>query len=104
MVCYLQYLVSGDGVHTDPDKISALISWLVPKTLKEFHSFLGFAGYYLCFLKDYSRIVRLLNDLTAGYPPLSKGPRTKTDNPNSIGILRNFLVIVGQPPVGMLLS
>uniref|UniRef100_A0A3B3BNF8 Gypsy retrotransposon integrase-like protein 1 n=1 Tax=Oryzias melastigma TaxID=30732 RepID=A0A3B3BNF8_ORYME len=72
-VKYLGHVVSQDGVKTDPDKISTLTSWPVPKTLKELRSFLGFAGYYRRFVEGYSAIVKPLHELTAGYPPLQKG-------------------------------
>lgn len=72
-VRYLGHIVSRDGVETDPEKIKALSTWPSPCTLKELQSFLGFSGYYRRFIKDYSRIVRPLTDLTSGYPPLRKG-------------------------------
>ncbi len=77
-VRYLGHIVSERGVETDPEKIQALKTWPSPKNLKELRSFLGFSGYYRRFIKDYSRIVKSLNDLTSGYPPLRKGGK-KTD-------------------------
>lgn len=71
-VKYLGHIVSQHGVKTDPEKIEALKTWPVPKNLKELRSFLGFSGYYRRFVKDYSKIIKPLNDLTAGYPPLRK--------------------------------
>lgn len=71
-VRYLGHIVSEHGVETDPEKIQALKTWPSPQNLKELRSFLGFSGYYRRFIKDYSRIVKPLNDLTSGYPPLRK--------------------------------
>lgn len=71
-VRYLGHIVSQDGVETDPEKISTLTSWPVPKTLKELRSFLGFASYYRRFVQGFSSIVKPLNNLTAGYPPTQK--------------------------------
>lgn len=71
-VRYLGHVVSRNGVETDPDKIKALTTWPVPKTLKELRSFLGFAGYYRRYIKGYSTIVKPLHDLTSGYPPSQK--------------------------------
>uniref|UniRef100_A0A3B3H990 Gypsy retrotransposon integrase-like protein 1 n=1 Tax=Oryzias latipes TaxID=8090 RepID=A0A3B3H990_ORYLA len=71
-VRYLGHIVSQHGVETDPEKVEALKTWPVPKNLKELRSFLGFAGYYRRFIRDYSKIVKPLNDLTVGYPPLRK--------------------------------
>lgn len=75
-VKYLGHIVSEKGIETDPDKVAALKTWPKPNNLKELRTFLGFCGYYRRFVKDYSKIVKPLNELTAGYPPLRK--RTKT--------------------------
>lgn len=75
-VRYLGHIVSSRGVETDPDKVSALRTWPRPQTLSELKSFLGFAGYYRRFIRDYSKIVRPLNDLTGGYPPHKKVQKT----------------------------
>uniref|UniRef100_A0A3B3HGE9 Gypsy retrotransposon integrase-like protein 1 n=1 Tax=Oryzias latipes TaxID=8090 RepID=A0A3B3HGE9_ORYLA len=71
-VKYLGHVVSQEGVKTDPDKISTLLTWPVPKTLKELKSFLGFVGYYRRFVQGFSTITKPLHDLTAGYPPTQK--------------------------------
>ncbi len=76
--------MSERGVETDPEKIQTLKTWPSPKNLKELRSFLGFSGYYRRFIKDYSRVVKPLTDLTVvkpltdltvGYPPTRKGAK-----------------------------
>ncbi|CAB4010089.1 Transposon Ty3-I Gag-Pol poly, partial [Paramuricea clavata] len=62
-VSYLGYVVSSDGVSTDPDKISVVKNWPVPKTVKELRSFLGFASYYRRFVKDFSKVADPLHEL-----------------------------------------
>ncbi|XP_056132777.1 zinc finger protein 70 [Lampris incognitus] len=58
------------GVHTDPDKISALKDWPRPVNREELKRFLGFAGYYRRFVEGYSKIAKPLNSLIIGcYPP-----------------------------------
>ncbi len=74
-VRYLGHIISETGVQTDPENISALKTWPKPKNLRELRSFLGFAGYYWRFIRDYSKIVKPLNDLTAGYAPLNRKPK-----------------------------
>lgn len=76
-VRYLGHIVSANGVEMDPDKIKALKTWPSPTNLKELRSFLGFAGYYRRFIKDFSKIVKPLNNLTSGYPPLRKTKKTQ---------------------------
>ena len=68
-VKHLGHIVSAEGISPDPDKTSALTSWPVPKTLRELKSFLGFAGYYRRFVKDFSKVLRPLNKLCEGYIP-----------------------------------
>ncbi len=78
-VKYLGHIVSENGVETDPQKIEAIKTWPRPKNLKELRSFLGFSGYYRRFIKDYAKVVKPLNGLTVGYPPLQKSCRTKSN-------------------------
>lgn len=77
---YLGHVVSEHGVSTDPSKIEAVKTWPRPQIFKELKSFLGFAGYYRRFMQDFSKIVRPLNYLTAGYPPVRKRTKCKEVN------------------------
>lgn len=65
-VKYLGHVISAQGIHPDPDKISAITEWPVPRTARELRSFLGFTGYYHCFVEGYSQIVKPLNALLQG--------------------------------------
>lgn len=68
-VKFLGHIVSASGVATDPEKVSAVTHWKKPADLKSLQSFLGFCGYYRCFIQNYSAIVHPLTELTKGYPP-----------------------------------
>lgn len=61
---YLGFEVSGEGVHTSPEKIKAVIEWPTPSSVKDVRSFLGLASYYRKFIRGFSEIARPLTDLT----------------------------------------
>ena len=56
--------MSASGVSIDPEKVEAVISWERPKSVFEISSFLGLAGCYKRFIKDFSRIAALMIRLT----------------------------------------
>ncbi len=74
-VCYLGHIVSEDGVEPDPGKIEGLKEWLQhsPKSHSELQTFVGFAGYYRCFIEGFRKIARLLHSLI-GQSNKKEGP------------------------------
>ncbi|XP_073355335.1 uncharacterized protein [Aegilops tauschii subsp. strangulata] len=59
---YLGHVVSGEGLATEPSKIKAIVDWPTPTDITKLRSFLGLAGYYRRFIKDYGTICRPLHD------------------------------------------
>jgi hypothetical protein len=62
-VDFLGYVVTPQGIEVDEAKIEGIKSWPIPITLTQLWCFLGLAGFYRCFMRDFSTIAAPLNDL-----------------------------------------
>ena len=64
-ISFLGYVVSKDGVKTDPEKIKAVAEWPQPENAKQMQSFLGFCNYYRNFIGNFSEIAKPLFKMTS---------------------------------------
>nr|GEY11104.1 retrotransposon protein, putative, Ty3-gypsy subclass [Tanacetum cinerariifolium] len=63
-VQFLGHVVNAKGIHVDPAKIEDIKKWEASRTPIEIRQFLGLAGYYRRFIKDFSKIAKPLTKLT----------------------------------------
>uniref|UniRef100_A0ABD2VTF6 RNA-directed DNA polymerase n=1 Tax=Trichogramma kaykai TaxID=54128 RepID=A0ABD2VTF6_9HYME len=68
-VTYLGHIISEKGVEPDPSKISAVSNFPRPKNRKNIKQFLGLAGYYRRFVKDFAKIAKPLTSLLKADTP-----------------------------------
>jgi len=61
---FLGYVIGREGIKMSNDKVEAVLSWKIPKSVTEAQSFLGFANFYRRFIQDYSKVARPLTELT----------------------------------------
>ena len=75
---FLGFVVSSKGVHVDESKINAIETWPQPTNLHQVRSFLGLAGFYRCFVKDFSTIASPLHALSKKNASVVSGPSPDT--------------------------
>ena len=61
---FLEVVIGPNGIEMEKKKVNRVLSWLMPKNIREIRKFLGLTNYYRRFVKDFARIVRLMNLLT----------------------------------------
>nr|GEV48582.1 hypothetical protein [Tanacetum cinerariifolium] len=57
-------VVNSNGIHVDPSKIESVKNWKALKTPSKIRLFLRLAGYYRCFIMNFSKISKPLTSLT----------------------------------------
>ena len=57
---FLGHIVGLEGIKVQPKKVECVQSWPIPRNRKEVRSFLGLAGYYRRFTKDFAKVARPL--------------------------------------------
>ena len=54
-----------EGIKVDKAKVDIIAKLPIPQSVKDIRSFFGHAGFYHRFIKDFSKIARLLTNLLA---------------------------------------
>lgn len=63
---YLGFIVDGNGLRTDPDKVSCMVNYPRPTTTTEVKRFVGMTSWYRKFISHFSTLISPLNDLIKG--------------------------------------
>jgi hypothetical protein len=62
-LAFLGHVIYVGGVLVDPSKVKDVLNWMPPTNTSEIQSFLGLAGYYRRFIKDFSKIAKPMTKL-----------------------------------------
>ena len=80
-ITFLGLVISQNGIEMDPEKVSAVLNWEVPKTIQDVQCFLGFTNFYRGYIEGYSRICTHLFNLLKTVDK-DKETSTITTNPD----------------------
>ncbi|WVZ63583.1 hypothetical protein U9M48_013206 [Paspalum notatum var. saurae] len=97
-VAFLRHILSAKGVAIDPSKVEDVLNWNQPQTVTEIRSFLGLAGYYHRFIKDFSRIAKPMTALTQKNSKFAWSPKCE----EAFGTLKKLLTsapVLAQPDI-----
>jgi hypothetical protein len=70
-VSFLGYVVTPQGIEVDSGKIADIQEWPTLMSVTQIQSFLGLAGFYRKFVRDFSSIAAPLHELTKKYVPFA---------------------------------
>ena len=60
---FLGHVINQYGIKMESSKVDAVLKWPAPKNIHELRSFLGLAGYYRRFVRDFSKVASPLSVL-----------------------------------------
>ena len=60
---YLGHIISDEGISVDLEKIEAIMNWPTPRNVTDVRYFMGLAGYYMRFIKGFSKVAHSITSL-----------------------------------------
>ena len=63
-VGFLGVIIGENRVRIEKEKVQGVTEWPVPRSVKNMQKFLGLANYYRQFVKDFTRVAKLLHEMT----------------------------------------
>lgn len=63
---YLGFVIDGDGLRTDLNKVASMVNYSRPKNTTEIKRFFGMCSWYCRFIENFSALKSPLNDLLKG--------------------------------------
>lgn len=65
-------IVAGQGIKPSKQKVDAIASWPVPKTVQDVRKFMGLCQYYSTYMPNFASVAACITDLTKGVGPKNR--------------------------------
>lgn len=75
---FLGHRIGANGLSVSQDKVQAVRDWPQPRSVHDIRSFLGLAGFYRRFVKEYSKVALPLTELTKEKNPFVWGAKQQS--------------------------
>jgi len=76
---FLEYIVKTSGVTMSDRKVKSVQNWAHPRSVKEGEIFIDFANFYRRFIKDFSKVCKLITERLKGSPKNFHGGREEEE-------------------------
>lgn len=90
---FLGHVITPEGIKPNPDKVKAILNYPVPKTEKEIKQFLGLAGFYRKFIKNFSKVTKPLTHC------LKKGNKINSTDKDYINAIDTIKLLITSEPI-----
>lgn len=90
---FLGHIVTETGIRPNPEKISCVKKFPLPKSAKEIKQFMGLTGYYRKFIRDYSKIAKPMTKY------LKKDMKIDIDDPEYINSFETLKTLLTNDPI-----
>src|SRR3984893_4075488 len=98
-ISFLGHVINSDGIKMEPSKVDAVVKWPQPKNIHDIRSFLGLAGYYRRFVKDFSKLASPLANLLHKNIPFKWAAAVLIMLSMSVMLVRHGTVVSGYVKV-----
>lgn len=90
---FLGHIITTEGIKPNPNKVSVIKNFPIPKTTKEIKQFLGLVGYYRKFIKDFANIAKPMTTY------LKKDNRIDVNNKSYIESFNKLKTLIMSDPI-----
>ncbi|KAM4697807.1 uncharacterized protein WCC33_013411 [Rhinophrynus dorsalis] len=74
---FLGFILTPGNIKMDPKKVSAILDWPVPTSVKTVQQFVGFSNFYRKFIHGFSKVIAPITQLTKKHVPFAWSPQAQ---------------------------
>ncbi|GAN11513.1 conserved hypothetical protein, partial [Mucor ambiguus] len=84
-------IVAGQGIKPSKQKVEAIASWPVPKTVQDVRKFMGLCQYYSTYMPNFADVAACITDLTKGVGPKNRKIEWSNDCQKAFDTIKSLI-------------